>query len=154
LNGEPPTEWVHPPTSKLLIAIGVHLFGYHPWAWRLAPALAGTALAGVFLLLARRVLRSERAAVLATTLLLCDGVFLVQSRIAMTNVFAVLFQLLAALLVLRSRRAGRASLPPASWASSSWRCASAGGASRRASPQPSQLARSHARRRSSSLPSR
>jgi dolichyl-phosphate-mannose--protein O-mannosyl transferase len=107
LNGEPPTEWVHPPTSKLLIAIGVHLFGYHPWAWRLAPALAGTALAGVFLLLARRVLRSERAAVLATTLLLCDGVFLVQSRIAMTNVFAVLFQLLAALLVLRAAEARR-----------------------------------------------
>jgi dolichyl-phosphate-mannose-protein mannosyltransferase len=102
LNGEAPTEWVHPPTAKLLIAIGVSLFGYHPWAWRLAPALAGTALAGVFLLLARRVLPSERAALLATTLLLCDGVFLVQSRIAMTNVFAVLFQLLAALLVLRA----------------------------------------------------
>jgi dolichyl-phosphate-mannose--protein O-mannosyl transferase len=107
LNGEPPTEWVHPPTAKLLIAIGVQLFGYHPWAWRLAPALAGTALAGVFLLLARRVLQSERAAVLATTLLLCDGVFLVQSRIAMTNVFAVLFQLLAALLVLRAAGARR-----------------------------------------------
>jgi dolichyl-phosphate-mannose-protein mannosyltransferase len=110
LNGEAPTEWVHPPTAKLLIAIGVHFFGYHPWAWRLAPALAGTALAGVFLLLARRVLRSERAAVLATLLLLCDGVFLVQSRIAMTNVFAVLFQLLAALLVLRAAGARRLGL--------------------------------------------
>ncbi len=110
LKGETPTEWVHPPTAKLLIAIGVQLFGYHPWAWRLAPALAGTALAGVFLLLARRVLRSERAAVLATTLLLCDGVFLVQSRVAMTNVFAVLFQLLAALLVVRAAAARRLGL--------------------------------------------
>ncbi len=110
LNGEPPTEWVHPPTAKLLIAVGIHFFGYHPWAWRLAPALAGIALAGVFLLLARRVLPSERAAVLATTLLLSDGVFLVQSRIAMTNVFAVLFQLLAALLVLRAASARRLGL--------------------------------------------
>jgi len=33
---------------------------------------------------------------------LLDGVYLVQSRVAMTNVFAVLFQLLAALLVLRA----------------------------------------------------
>ena len=41
LNGEPPTEWVHPPTAKLLIAVGVSLFGYEPWAWRLVPALAG-----------------------------------------------------------------------------------------------------------------
>lgn len=102
LRGQPPTEWVHPPTAKLLIALGVALFGYEPWAWRLAPALAGTLLAGVFFLLARRVLATERAALLATLLLLLDGVFLVQSRVAMTNVFAVLFQLLSALLLLRA----------------------------------------------------
>jgi dolichyl-phosphate-mannose--protein O-mannosyl transferase len=102
LNGEAPTEWVHPPTAKLLIAVGVAAFGYRPWAWRLAPAIAGTLLAAVFLLLARRALRSERAALVATGLLLCDGVFLVQSRIAMTNVFAVLFQLLSALWLLRA----------------------------------------------------
>jgi dolichyl-phosphate-mannose--protein O-mannosyl transferase len=97
LNGEPPLEWVHPPTAKLLIAVGVWVFGYEPWAWRLMPALAGVALAPVFYLLARRVLVTERAAVLATVLLLCDGVYLVQSRIAMTNIFAVLFQVSAAL---------------------------------------------------------
>jgi dolichyl-phosphate-mannose-protein mannosyltransferase len=112
LRGEPPTEWVHPPTAKLLIAVGVRFFGYHPWAWRLAPALAGTLLAAVFLLLARRVLASERAALLATGLLLTDGVYLVQSRVAMTNVFAVLFQLLAALLVLRAAQQRRLRLGP------------------------------------------
>lgn len=112
LNGEPPTEWVHPPTAKLLIAVPVWAFGYQPWAWRIAPAVAGTLLAGVFLLLARRVLPSERAAVLATALLLCDGVYLVQSRIAMTNVFAVLFQLTAALLLLRAADARRLRVGP------------------------------------------
>ena len=110
LRGEAPTEWVHPPTAKLLIAVPVALAGwardipversYRPWSWRLAPALAGILLAPVFLLLARRVLATERAALLATLLLLCDGVYLVQSRIAMTNVFAVLFQLLSVLLLL------------------------------------------------------
>ena len=98
---------MHPPTAKLLIAVGVYLFGYHPWSWRLAPAIAGTLLAGVFFLLARRVLPTERAALLATALLLLDGVYLVQSRIAMTNVFAVLFQLLTALLVVRAASARR-----------------------------------------------
>jgi dolichyl-phosphate-mannose-protein mannosyltransferase len=102
LHGESPTEWVHPPLAKLLIAVGVAVFGYKPWAWRLAPAIAGILLAPTFLLLARRVLPSERAARLATLLLLADGVYLVQSRIAMTNVFAVLFQVLAALLLLRA----------------------------------------------------
>jgi dolichyl-phosphate-mannose-protein mannosyltransferase len=100
LKGEPPTEWVHPPTAKLLIAVGVWAFGYHPWAWRLLPALAGIALAPVFFLLARRVLATERAALLASVLLLADGVYLVQSRTAMTNIFAVLFQVAAALLIL------------------------------------------------------
>lgn len=107
LRGESPTEWVHPPTAKLLIAAPVWLFGYAPWSWRLAPALAGTLLAPVFFLLARRVLATERAALVATLLLLLDGVYLVQSRIAMTNVFAVLFQLLAALLLLRAATAER-----------------------------------------------
>ncbi len=104
LNGQPPTEWVHPPTAKLLIAVGVWMFGYTSWAWRLAPALAGIALAPVFFLLARRVLTTERAAVLATLLLLCDGVYLVQSRVAMTNIFAVLFQVASALFVVRAGR--------------------------------------------------
>jgi len=112
LRGEPPTEWVHPPTAKLLIAVGVALFGYVPWAWRLAPALAGTLLAPVFFLLARRVLATERAALLATVLLLLDGVYLVQSRVAMTNVFAVLFQLLSALLLVGAASETRIRLGP------------------------------------------
>jgi dolichyl-phosphate-mannose--protein O-mannosyl transferase len=74
------------------------------------PALAGVALAPVFYLLARRVLPTRRAALLAALLLLCDGVYLVQSRIAMTNIFAVLFQVTAAYFVVRSVREER--LPP------------------------------------------
>ena len=104
LNGEPPTEWVHPPTAKLLIAIGIWKFGYVSWAWRLLPALAGIALAPVFFLLARRVLPSERAALFASFLLLCDGVYMVQSRVAMTNIFAVLFQVSSALFIVRAGR--------------------------------------------------
>jgi dolichyl-phosphate-mannose-protein mannosyltransferase len=102
LEGRPPTEWVHPPTAKLLIAVGVWLFGYEPWAWRLLPALAGVALAPLFFLLARQVLETRRAALLAAALLMCDGVYLVQSRIAMTNIFAVCFQVGAALFVVRA----------------------------------------------------
>jgi dolichyl-phosphate-mannose--protein O-mannosyl transferase len=79
-------------------------------AWRLVPALAGTLLAPVFFFLARRALASERAALLATLLLLADGVYLVQSRIAMTNIFAVLFQCTAALCVLRAGVVERVSL--------------------------------------------
>ncbi|HWX24471.1 MAG TPA: phospholipid carrier-dependent glycosyltransferase, partial [Vicinamibacteria bacterium] len=101
LHGEPPTEWVHPPMAKLLIAAGIWTFGYTSWAWRLMPALAGVALAPTFYALARTTLPSRRAAVLATLVLSADGVYLVQSRVAMTNIFAVFFQVAAALFVLR-----------------------------------------------------
>jgi dolichyl-phosphate-mannose-protein mannosyltransferase len=110
LEGEQPIEWVHPPLAKLLIATGVAAFGYESWAWRLVPALAGALLAPVFFFLARRALASERAALLATLVLLADGVYLVQSRIAMTNIFAVLFQCTAALCLLRAGLAQRLSL--------------------------------------------
>ena len=112
LEGEPPTEWVHPPTAKLLIAVGVWLFGYKPWGWRIVPALAGSLLAPVFYLFARRVLGSERAAFLASVLLLADGVYLVQSRIAMTNIFAVLFQVCAAFAIVRAALAERLTFVP------------------------------------------
>jgi dolichyl-phosphate-mannose-protein mannosyltransferase len=102
LQGINPTEWVHPPTAKLLIAVGVWIFGYDAWAWRLMPVLAGIALAPVFYSLARTVLATERAAVLASVILLADGVYLVQSRTAMTNIFAVCFQLAAALFLVRA----------------------------------------------------
>ena len=102
LQGINPTEWVHPPTAKLLIAVGVWIFGYESWAWRLLPALAGIALAPVFYALARTVLETRRAAVLASVILLADGVYLVQSRTAMTNIFAVTFQVAAALFIVRA----------------------------------------------------
>ena len=107
LQREEPVEWVHPPMAKLLIAVGVHALGYHAWGWRIVAALFGVALAPVFFLLARQVLSRERAALLAAVLLLCDGVYLVQSRIAMTNIFAVLFQVLSALLLVRVARRER-----------------------------------------------
>jgi dolichyl-phosphate-mannose--protein O-mannosyl transferase len=111
LRGEMPVEWVHPPTSKILISFGVALFGYDSWGWRLAPAVCGTLLAPIFFFLARRVLPSERAAVLASLLLVLDGVYLVQSRTAMTNIFAVLFQVLAALCLVRVAGRDRLSVP-------------------------------------------
>ena len=110
-----PTEWVHPPTAKLLIAVGVWFFGYDPWAWRLAAGARGHR-AGARLLPARaaRAAPRERAALLAAVAAARDGVYLVQSRIAMTNIFAVLFQLAAA-LVRAARAAGASRCPGAAW---------------------------------------
>ena len=99
LHGLPPKEITHPPLSKLLIAAGVFCFGADPAGWRVPSALAGVALGPLLFLLGRVVLRSERAALLAALLLVLDGQALVQSRLATTNAFSVLFEVAAAYLI-------------------------------------------------------
>lgn len=92
LHGVHPTEWVHPPLAKLFIAAGVYLMGMVPLGWRIAPLIAGSLLLPVFYLLARNTIGDRRWSLIATLLLSMDGVYFVQSRMAMTNIFAILFQ--------------------------------------------------------------
>ena len=107
LQGRNPPDISHPPVARLLTAAGIFYFGLSPAGWRMPSALAGMLLVPAAFLLGRMVLRHERAALLAATLLLLDGQPLVQSRLATTNVFAVLFQVAAAYLMLRAALAER-----------------------------------------------
>jgi dolichyl-phosphate-mannose--protein O-mannosyl transferase len=88
-----PTEWVHPPLAKLFILVGVYVNGMTSYGWRIAPLIAGSLMLPVFYVLARNVIPSRRWALVATALLSMDGVYFVQSRTAMTNIFATLFQI-------------------------------------------------------------
>ena len=107
LQGRLPRDMVHPPLAKLLTASSLYYLGPTPAAWRLPSALAGMLLAPAVFLLGRVVLRRERAALLAATLMLLDGQALVQSRLATTNSFGVLFQVAAAYLLLSAALAER-----------------------------------------------
>jgi dolichyl-phosphate-mannose--protein O-mannosyl transferase len=86
LRGWRPPYSTHPPFGKLVVALGVRLFGDCPWGWRAANALIGAALAPITYLLARKLFRSRLAASIAAILLLCEGMFLVASRLAMINI--------------------------------------------------------------------
>lgn len=100
LEGLPPYEMAHPPLAKLLIAASIFCFGDGPIGWRLPSALAGILLAPALYLLALRALGSERAAWLSASLFLLDGQYLLQSRLATTNVPALLFEVTAAWLLV------------------------------------------------------
>ena len=76
----------HPPLAKLLIAISIRIFGDHSWSWRIPNALAGTGLSAITYLLGRRMFTSRMAAVLAAAFVLSDGMFLVDSRIAVLDI--------------------------------------------------------------------
>src|SRR5208283_950535 len=76
----------HPPLAKLVIAAGIFIFGDHPWSWRVGNATIGTAMVGITYLLARRMSGSRLAGALAGAIILCDGMFLVDSRFAVIDI--------------------------------------------------------------------
>src|SRR5262249_14666603 len=71
---------------KLVIALGIYLFGDHPWSWRVGNATLGTIIVGVTYLLVRRMSRSRLAAAFAALFVMCDGMYLVDSRIGVIDI--------------------------------------------------------------------
>ena len=72
--------------------------GQNAFAWRLPGVLAGVLMAGLLYLLARILFRRRAVAVLASLLVLADGMLFAQSRIAMNDAYVALF-IVAALAV-------------------------------------------------------
>lgn len=99
---EPQSE-VHPPLGKWLIGAGVKAFDFDSFGWRVASALAGMVTVGLTFALGRRLLRSVVGATLAAGLLAIDFLHIVQSRIAMLDIFVPLFAVAAALFLVIDR---------------------------------------------------
>lgn len=88
----------HPPLGNWLIGIGIRLFGYDEFGWRIVAALAGTLSVALLYLLVRRLLAGHVpeagatvGATVASGLLAVDFLHVVQSRVAMLDVFVTLF---------------------------------------------------------------
>jgi dolichyl-phosphate-mannose-protein mannosyltransferase len=100
----------HPPLSQYIIGIGIWL-GSHvpfwqepmngltgsmrsPWSYRWLNALTGSFIPLVIAAIAYQVSRRPRFALLAGLFTACDGIFLVESRYALNNIYIVIFGLL------------------------------------------------------------
>jgi dolichyl-phosphate-mannose-protein mannosyltransferase len=97
--------WMHPPLGKWMIGIGELPLGRSDWGFRLPPALFGTAGVLLLYLIALELWGSVTLAGLSALLLALDGLHIVQSRLAMLDVFMVTFVLAGVLFALRARRA-------------------------------------------------
>ncbi|MGH7913756.1 MAG: phospholipid carrier-dependent glycosyltransferase [Candidatus Binataceae bacterium] len=91
----------HPPLAKLVIAAGILLFGDHPWSWRIGNALVGTLLVALTYMLGRRMFASRLAGALAASFIICDGMFLVDSRVAVIDIVYVTLAAWSYLLLFR-----------------------------------------------------
>lgn len=92
-------EWTHPPLGKILIMLGVVIFGMKPFGWRVVPALFGAAMLPIFFTLAKRLFRRRDFAFLAAALLALDTMHYTQTRIATVDVFILFFILLMVLFM-------------------------------------------------------
>lgn len=86
-----PYEISHPPLGKLLMSVGIRLFGMNPFGWRCMGTLAGVLMLPFLYLLGKRMLKNTMGAFVATTLFAFDFMHFVQTRIATIDSFAVLF---------------------------------------------------------------
>ena len=120
---------VHPPLAKWILAIGIRIFGYDSFGWRVTAAIAGTIAVALLYLLAKKLLRSTVGAVVTSGLLALDFLHFVQSRIAMLDIFTVTFGIACILFVVYDReRLLDENVPAEAWRP--WRLAAgaAGGA--------------------------
>ena len=99
-------DWLHPPLAKYFQALSISIWGMTAIAWRLPSLIFSLLTLVVFYFLvrflgynflfkkenlAKKMDSSSNLALLASFFLSLDGLFLVQSRIAMNDVFLLFF---------------------------------------------------------------
>jgi dolichyl-phosphate-mannose--protein O-mannosyl transferase len=85
--------WNHPPAGIDCIAASILVWGDNPFGWRIGSAIFGAAGIVVAYLLALAMTGRKSVAVTAALLLLADGLYLVQSRTAMLDIYGTVFML-------------------------------------------------------------
>lgn len=91
LNGMKIYENTHPPLGKTLISIGIRLFGMNPFGYRIIVLLFGVMCIPVMYLLALRLTKDSRYAILAGVLQITEFMHYVLSRISTIDVIVAFF---------------------------------------------------------------
>ena len=97
LNLREPYEWTHPPLGKLILAAGIHIFGYSPFGWRITGVLLATLMIPVIYVLGKKMFGTWIGAFAPALLLMFDFMHFTMARIATIDTFVVLFSLLSQL---------------------------------------------------------
>ena len=93
LRGVWPYEITHPPLGKLLIALGISLFGMTPFGWRFSGTLFGVLMLPLVYAFARRLFGRGSVPVCCMLLLAADFMHFNQTRIATIDTYGVFFTL-------------------------------------------------------------
>ncbi len=95
LNNIYPYEVSHPPLGKLILSIGVAIFGMVPFGWRFMGTLFGVLMVPVLYLFVKNLFGKTAVALCGTALFTFDFMHLVQTRIATIDTYGVFFILVS-----------------------------------------------------------
>ncbi len=99
-------EWTHPPLAKEIMTVFMFILRTQDaWAYRLPGVLLGTLSIYLVYLLALKLLKNPKMALIATFAFSIDGLNFVQSRTAMNDIYYVTFILSSLLLFLNKKYA-------------------------------------------------
>lgn len=136
-----PYEVSHPPLGKLIISLGVRLFGMTPFGWRFMGTLFGVLMLPVMYVFLKKLFGRTDVAACCTAVFAFDFMHFTQTRIATIDTYAVFFILLMYLFMYLYLTAERgAKMPRRAWlpylalaglsfglgAASKWTCIYAG----------------------------
>ncbi|WP_151208789.1 glycosyltransferase family 39 protein [Paenibacillus yonginensis] len=91
LKGMPVYENTHPPLGKILIALGIKIFGLSPFGWRIVGTVFGIGMLPLMYRMALTLFGRSRYAITATLLFALDFMHFAQTRMATIDVYAVFF---------------------------------------------------------------
>lgn len=89
-----PYESTHPPLGKLMISLGILIFGMNPFGWRVVGTLVGAAMIPLMYAFGRKLFEKRFYAFCCAFLLMFDCMHFTQTRIATIDVYGVFFILL------------------------------------------------------------
>ncbi len=101
LHGQAPYETTHPPLGKLMMSVGIAIFGMTPFGWRFAGALIGVLMLPALYLLALQLTHRRSIATVSMVAFSLDLMHYTQTRIATIDSFPVFFILLSYLCMVR-----------------------------------------------------
>ena len=96
-----PYEITHPPLGKLILGIGIRIFGMNPFGWRFMGTLFGVLMLPLLYIFLKNMFGKTPVAFCGTTLFAFDFMHLTQTRIATIDTYGVIFILLAYFFMYR-----------------------------------------------------
>ncbi|MBQ4087527.1 MAG: phospholipid carrier-dependent glycosyltransferase, partial [Clostridia bacterium] len=94
IHGMWPYENTHPPLGKLIIGLGIMLFGMNPFGWRFFGTLCGVLMVPAVYMLAKQLLKTTKWAFFACAIFTFDFMHLAQTRLATIDSYTAFFVML------------------------------------------------------------